>query len=409
MRVAAFAAATLLFASAASADEPPPDYDTPRFEPAGLPIIAGDSDIGVEVGAVGTLTRFADGVRPYRWNADVLVAASFKDGPKGLEVAQQNYLMDLDYPDAWNGLLRLHPQAAFTRTVNQGYYGLGNATNAVRPAVIAGTPGRYFQFVATELEAREITRIRIAPPFYAVATTIYRYDSPATYAGSKLAADEHEVHGTRPLSLLSLGGGGIYDTRDNEHFSRRGMLHQVGVKYVQGFPTDQHVHYIQTGGFFAGYLPIVGPVTWASRVVVDFQIGNVPFYDLARAGPFESFDMLGGSTGVRGVPVGRYNGPVKALTNQELRAMLVSFTLFKQAFRIGGDLLFDTGRIWSDYTFKSPADGRRAGLKWGAGGGLYLQWGQAAVFRVEAAYSPDAASENPRFPIGLYVNDGISF
>jgi hypothetical protein len=29
--------------------------------------------------------------------------------------------------------------------------------------------------------------------------------------------------------------------------------------------------------------------------------------------------------------------------------------------------------------------------------------------RVEAAYSPDAASENPGFPIGIYVSDGLMF
>jgi hypothetical protein len=38
-----------------------------------------------------------------------------------------------------------------------------------------------------------------------------------------------------------------------------------------------------------------------------------------------------------------------------------------------------------------------------------LRWGQAGVFRLEAAYSPDAVSENPNFPIGLYLEDGVMF
>jgi hypothetical protein len=48
-------------------------------------------------------------------------------------------------------------------------------------------------------------------------------------------------------------------------------------------------------------------------------------------------------------------------------------------------------------------------LKYGAGGGLYLLWGQAALFRVEVAYSPDQVAENPGFPVGIYVEDGVMF
>ncbi len=48
-------------------------------------------------------------------------------------------------------------------------------------------------------------------------------------------------------------------------------------------------------------------------------------------------------------------------------------------------------------------------MKWGTGGGIYLVWGQAAVFRVEVAYSPDAKAENPGLPLGIYVEDGVMF
>jgi hypothetical protein len=89
--------------------------------------------------------------------------------------------------------------------------------------------------------------------------------------------------------------------------------------------------------------------------------------------------------------------------------MWTGFHLFGQAFHIGNDVFFDTGRVWSDYTFRSPLDGRGIGLKWGAGAGIYLLWGQAAIFRMEVAYSPDAEAENPGFPLGIYVEDGVMF
>jgi hypothetical protein len=71
--------------------------------------------------------------------------------------------------------------------------------------------------------------------------------------------------------------------------------------------------------------------------------------------------------------------------------------------------LFDAGRVWSDYHITSAADGNTLNLKYGVGGGVFLQWGEAAIFRVEVAYSPDAESENPGFPVGIYVSDGLMF
>ncbi len=89
--------------------------------------------------------------------------------------------------------------------------------------------------------------------------------------------------------------------------------------------------------------------------------------------------------------------------------MFLTFHFLKQKFSMGADALFDTGRSWLDYSFRSPLDGSGVGLKYGVGGGLYFLWGQAAFFRVDAAYSPDAQAENPTFPLGLYVADGTMF
>lgn len=43
------------------------------------------------------------------------------------------------------------------------------------------------------------------------------------------------------------------------------------------------------------------------------------------------------------------------------------------------------------------------------GGAIFMQWGEAAIFRVEVAYSPDAESANQGFPLGIYVSDGLMF
>jgi hypothetical protein len=387
------------------------DYDTSRLEPAGFPLIGGDSDIGVEFGAVGTLTRFGGGTRPYAWNMDLLLAASIKSGPNGAEVTQQSYLWQIDVPHAFGSNVRLNPAISYSNTINQGYFGVGNASSAVRPPVVNGEPGRYFQYNEREARLRELTRIGFHPPWDIGLATVVRYAAPNAYDGSKLAEDvgAGKVLGYRKMTLGQLGAGFVYDTRDNEYFPHSGAYHQIGLRGVQGLPFDAHVGYGAFGAVLAGYLRLGGPAVFAARGVVDAEFGHVPFFDLYTGGPFQSYEMIGGAQAVRGVPDGRYLGKLKLIANAELRALLVDFHLLGQVFHLGGDLLFDTGRLWSDYSFNSPADGSGLGLKWGAGGGAYMIWGQAAVFRIEAAYSPDAVSVNSGLPVGIYVADGVMF
>ncbi len=388
------------------------DYDTPRLEPAGFPLIGGSSDTGVELGAVGTLSKLGHGVRPYEWNMDLLATVSVKPAPTGgEELTQQSYLWQIDVPGLRGGTLRLNPSVSYVSTINQGYFSLGNASTATRPAAVSGTPGRYFEYEDRSALVRELTRVHLYRAFDLMIGTAVRFENPSAYAGSLLASDAAagRVRGLQQLGLPMLSGGIIYDTRDNEYFPRQGSFHQVGVRGVQAIPFDSDVRYMAFGAIFATYQPIGGPFVLAARGLVDAEFGNVPFYDLFNGEPFNQDQIIGGSAGIRGVPEGRYLGKLKALGNIELRALLVSFHILGQIFELGGDLLFDTGRTWINYTFSAPEDGKGIGLKWGAGGGMYLRWGQAGVFRIEAAYSPDAVSENPSFPIGLYVEDGVMF
>jgi len=407
--LAALLGATLFepAASAQTADEQH-DYDTPHYEPAGFPLLGGDSDIGFEFGVVGTLSHFDRGIIPYQWNMDVVLALSLKNGPSGKEITQQSYQWNVDVPELFGGKVRLNPQLLYYRTVNQLYFGVGNASSAARPA---GAPARYFEFDDRQARLRELTRVTLSGPVDLMIATTYRYEDPHPYAGSKLASDAAAgaIRGVDPASLFTLAAGVVYDTRDSEIFPRRGSYHHIGLRGVVGFPSRDAIRYGAAGARLSTYLPVGGPAILALRGVADLEFGNVPVYDLYTGGVFLTDEMVGGSSSVRGVPDGRYSGLIKVFGNAELRALLVGFHLAGEQFRLGGNLLLDAGRLWSDYTFHAAADGRGIGLKWGAGGGGYLQWGQAAVFRLEVAYSPDAASENPSLPLGIYVEDGVMF
>ncbi len=393
------------------------DYITRRYEPAGFPLIGGDSDIGFEFGAVGTLSSFGDGTKPYLWNMDMLISLSVKEGPSGPEIAQQNYLWQIDVPNLFGGAVRLNPEVSYNHTINYGYFGLGNASSSAPPPPSNTNPGRYYEWNDSVVQARSEARVHIEGSLAALFAAQYLYVKPVAYADSVLAQDESarnpdgspRIRGTTPLSLPSLAAGFAYDSRDDEIFPQAGMLHEVGVRVEPGIPFGGDVRYAEAGAILRGYVPVIGPIVAAGRLVANFQMGDVPFYDLFQAGPFDQKEMPGGSAGIRGVPVGRYLGPIKILGNIELRAMLVEFRVLKQKFSLGNDVFFDTGRVWSDYSFHSPLDGHGVGLKYGVGGGIYFLWGQAAMIRIEAAYSPDAVSENPTLPVGIYVEDGTMF
>jgi hypothetical protein len=387
------------------------DYQRSRFEPAGIPLVGEDSDIGTEFGAAVTLSKLGHGVRPYQWNMDVVTSVSVKSGPDGkAELTQENFLWTLDVPGLNGGSLRIVPAVSYISTINQGYFGLGNGSSAQRPAQTSN-PGRYFEYTDRTAMARQLTRVRIHSPVDLMLAGTYRFASPEAYPGSKLAADAAagRIIGLQPLSLVQAGVGIVYDSRDNEYFPRGGSFHQIGVRFVQGIPFEAGAQYAALGAIFSFYRSIGGPFVIAWRALIDAEVGQVPFYDLFMGEPFTQDQIIGGSAGVRGVPEGRYLGRLKTLANVELRAMLIDFRVLGQSLHLGGDLLFDVGRTWLDYSFSASEDGSALSLKWGAGAGIYLRWGQAGVFRLEAAYSPDAAAVNPSLPIGLYVQDGVMF
>ena len=394
----------------------PEKLDPRRFEWAGFPIIGGNSDIGVQFGVAATFTRFREGVAPYYWNLDVVLSTSVKGDSNGVGFIQQADVLRLDAPDLLDHHLRLDTRGSFTRTINQGYYGIGNASYA------GPRPGeadliRLNQYLQEEARVRSIARVHTGWSIFDIALGgNLRYEWPTVYPGSKLATDAASrnpdgspiVYGTQNGGVASLAAGVIIDTRDNEFVTRQGIYYQLGVGGTVG--SAEGIGYAQTSAVLSHYAPIAGPLVFATRIVADWQFGNVPFYDLQQGGIFEP-QLLIGPGGVRGVPEGRYSGAAKVVGNVEIRSVLPRFRLFGQRFRLGTTTFFDAGRVWASYHGGADVahDGTTLGLRFGVGGGVFLQWGEAAIFRVEAAYSPDAVSENPGFPVGIYVSDGLMF
>lgn len=396
------------------------ETEKPRTELAALPILAGNSDIGVQVGGAAFVTRLADGLRPYAWKADLLLSLSLKPGPDGVDIAQQAHDLRLDIPRFLGSRVRVMPGLFVERHVNAGYFGLGNATPVI--PLPDGTVGRRYHSITEEVRFRLNTRFPIGGALDAMFGLQLRYTDAEAYPYSKLAADAAAVEpdgrprifGLEPIASAIPAAGLVYDTRDDEVSPRSGAFDIVGVRAglgvpAGGGPSNQGMRYVGGSVVLRRYAPLVGPLVLATRFVGDVIVGDAPFYDLVQGITFTPIDLIGGHGGLRGVPNGRYTGKIKVLASVEVRSELVRFGVLGQRFRLGAQAFADVGRVWSDFRSEPARDGRGLGLKYGAGGGLYVIWGAAAVIRMEVAYSPDAMAANPGLPVGVYIADGHAF
>jgi outer membrane protein assembly factor BamA len=400
---------------------PPPtpipieDDITDRNEYAGFPIIGGSTDIGVQIGAAAAVTHVGDRFKPYWWRVDGVVSASIKGGPRGTEFVQQSHAMRWDLPGGAGGKVRLQPQVFYNKTINQGYFGLGNAAPVVTNG--NGQIGDRYQFKSEEASARFNARIPIDGPISTQVGWQLRYANPHAYPESRLAIDavtrqsngEPLIRGLMPLGIATLNGGLLYDTRDDETFPRTGSFHDFAIRFTGATPTSSGIYNVGLSVVLEKFAKLPQDFVFAGRLVVDALAGHVPFFDLSQALAFDPDFFIGGAEAIRGVPNGRYAGLLKVVVNAEFRRVHTSFHLFGSRFQLGTSEFLDFGRLWLDYTFSNPRDGTGIGLKYGIGGGPFIIWDTAAVLRLDVAYSPDASSANPGFPLGIYVSEGFMF
>lgn len=411
------------WAAAAAAEPPRPD----RHEIGGTPVLTGDSDIGIGVGAMGTLARFDPGHDPYRWRIEVLALLTIKPGEEGVELPYHDYYVKLDLPGLLGGGLRLDVQAGFSRFSNSSYYGMGNASPA-----LDDEDSRFHQYIRTYPRIRGRARLAVwhALSLLLGATVTYNAldyywrlpgadgaDDDAWTVGrapgrrpGKLWLDLQRgdgattdlLLGTGDHALVELDLGWIWDSRDHETAPSRGLLAELSWRFCPATTTAPNVAYGGLNLHLRQYHPLWSRrLVLAARLMVDLLVGRPPFYALAEHGGLYPKGAIGGGTSVRGVPLQRYHGKVKLLGNVELRARLLPFSVWSQRFVLGAVAFADAGRTFAGYgAADRRLDGEGAGIKVGLGGGLRLQWGETFLLRADAAWSPDAR------PVGVYVDLG---
>lgn len=396
---------TLGAAARAGSDAPPG-----RTELGAVPLLGGDSDVGFGGGALGSLTRFEPGYRPYYFRAEVGGIATFKrQSGEGWEVPYQDYYLLWTDPHLIRDELRLDLRPSYTNEGTQRYYGIGNATVAPHRGPEGEAAAEYFQYGRMHPTLLLRLRAKLGHGFHALTGFSLTYNRIDVHPNSKLESDARAANASMHGLFHRLDPHGValfeyavdYDTRDDETATHEGSHHQLKLRLSPGGAASLPYRYGQLNATTRVYFtPVRRWLTVAVRLVGDAQFGDPPFYELAR---FEDTFAVGGGKGVRGVPAQRYYGKLKVLGNFELRSEILSVRIGAKNYALGLAAFFDAGRVWADWERDPALDGTGLGLKWGIGGGLRFQQGNAFVVRGDIAWSPDAR------PIGGYFTAGQIF
>jgi hypothetical protein len=399
-------------AATKAASDPPAD----RYEPAFLPELNFDSNIGLGLGVYGTLARFLPHYDPYRYKLEAQVFLSLAiDAAKHPSLPYHEHFLRGDFPGLFGDRLRLRPGVGFDKFANAGYFGLGQLAQRrlftdqeLSKSLAARRFNTYDHLspkvdVLGEIMLHTVRRRGRAARLALLVGVGASYDGVRIYPGSKLEEDlaasasptahgrelRALLHGVRNHGQGDLTLGLVWDSRDHDFAPSSGTLTELSARAGYAAGSGDEMPYVRLHAETRWYSPLWRDyLVFAHRTAVDGLAGKPPFYELARIGVLQPEGGPGGNGSVRGVLLGRFHGKVKIVENVELRGQAPWFSIAGARFRIGAVAFVDAGRVWADVPAPADLDGPWAAFALGVGGGLRLRWGETFVMRADLATSP---------------------
>lgn len=275
--------------------------------------------------------------------------------------------------DGW----RLDAVASATQQSRFEFYGLGEATRYHADSAKDPQP-YYYKLRRTQQQARAELSRRIAPHVWITGTAQYKtttfHDLPGPGLFTTVYAD-----GLREADAIGRLGL-VYDSRENEYDTHKGLLLDAGVQH---------------GTFGSGYQRwmVEGRVwvpfgewrsTWLSaRGVASAATGDVPLDARLYLPVYEGqVRVLGGAESHRGLLDQRYIGRDQLFGNITLHHDLINAGGMMAA---GLTLFADAGRVFEADKFALTTNG----MKVGGGAGAYLRLLQTGVYTFNFAQGPD--------------------
>lgn len=378
--------------------------DPGDIEPALLPLVGGDTDFGVGIGALGSLSKLGYPVSKYRWKLQFTAITTFKFDD-GITSPYQDYVLRFTYIDFPVKRGRLDLLGSYTHA-QLNYPGLGNASGAD-----GALNQPYNHYDRAGLMFQAIMRSPITKRLYHESSFGFTHNTASYASDSRIAVDQRSADpivrkgaylpesSGAPMFVQAIG----WDSRDREVATANGMWHRASFRVVPGGAGYFSTPYAGANLYLRGYHTLVRD-RWilAWRVIGDLLLGDAPTYELGR---HEMGWALGGTDGLRGVPAQRYYGAVKGMATLEMRFWIFDFRVLGQKMRFGAAGFGEAGRVFAATTSRMDLDGvfNLQSIKYGVGGGPRLAQGKQFEARLDVAYSPDAK------PVGIYVGAGQAF
>lgn len=277
-------------------------------------------------------------------------------------------------PQLWKDW-RLSTLGAAVREARLGYFGLGNETVKDDNLVTKGTPFTYRVRRARYGGKVELTR-RLRGPLHVAVLANYEWTRFTTLPGPSLFETDFspELRESDVSGRVAL----VYDTRDNEYNTRKGLMLEAGAQVGGGSDSYTRLYTV-----LRGYLPLRESTIAAARLAAS-GMGGRPMLNTRLYIPAweNQIPVLGGQYSHRSFDSGRFAGKHVILGNFEIRHDLLPF----------GDLgaitllaFLDAGRVFEQENFKLTT----TGVKVGGGGGVGVRILRSSIFAFNFAGGPD--------------------
>jgi outer membrane protein assembly factor BamA len=277
-------------------------------------------------------------------------------------------------PQLWNNW-RIKLLGAVGREVRFGYFGIGNETVQNDDLVTEAQPFLYRVRRARYGGQFDLTR-RLKGPWQVALLGNVEWTRFTTLPGPSLFLTDFssELREDDVSGRIAL----IYDTRDLEYNTRRGVLLEVGAGGGSGGNGYTRLYTV-----LRGYVsPREGTVI-AARFAAS-GIGGTPTLNARFIIPAweDQISVLGGQYSHRSFDTGRFAGRHVLMGNLEVRHDLLAFGDLGAISLLG---FLDAGRVFETENFKLTTDG----VKVGGGGGVGLRILRSTIFTFNLAGGPD--------------------
>lgn len=341
-----------------------------------LPVVAYDSDVGLQYGALVNLFNYGDGstypdylhslylewsnttkgsmISRFYYDSEYLIpglrvtadisyltekALDFY-GFNGFEAVYNPEWEDDSHPDYKSRVFYRHERKMFR--VMAGFQGNLMQNNS-RLKWIAGIT--YFKNRINPVDIERLNKGKDEEDKLPDIDGLYDL-----YADNNVLRST-EVNGNQ---ITYIKGGIVYDGRDFEAFPSKGIWTEAVFSYAPKLLGDWESSYLKFTFIHRQYLPLVKKkLVFAYRLGYQGTIaGEVPFHLQPHIVPIDlrsaTSQGLGGKNTLRGVLRNRVVGDGIIFGNFEFRWIFFRTLVFKQNLYLGTNLFFDTGKVISN-------------------------------------------------------------